>query len=77
MARMSAKLQEVLERVKTWPIERQEDAARLLSEVEAQHDLVGPISDEQAAEVERRLRDPDPRYMSLAEVRALFARRGV
>ncbi|MGE0457521.1 MAG: hypothetical protein AB7O56_04890 [Bauldia sp.] len=76
MARMNTKLQEMLERVKTWPQERQEDAARILSEVEEQDDRSPQISDDQAAEVERRLRDPDPQFLSLAEVRARFARRG-
>jgi hypothetical protein len=33
------------------------------------------LSDEQVAEVKRRLADPSPRFLSLDEVREQFARR--
>jgi hypothetical protein len=68
-------LKAVLDRVLTWPPERQEDAARVLAEMEAQHTSGLSLSDEQVAEVERRLADPDPRFLTLEEVRARFAAR--
>ena len=33
------------------------------------------LSDEQVAEVERRLADPNPKFLTLKEVRERFARR--
>ena len=36
MSRMTTKLKEVIERVQNWPQERQEDAAKVLLEMEAQ-----------------------------------------
>jgi len=44
----------VLERVCTWPAERQEDAARLLLEMEAQDASPYRLTDEQLVEVRRR-----------------------
>lgn len=69
-------LRAVLDRVLTWPPERQEDAARVLTEMEEQHTNDLSLSDEQAAEVERRLADPDPKLLSLEEVQDRFVRRG-
>jgi hypothetical protein len=65
----------VLDRVLTWPPERQEDAARVLTEMEDQLTSDVSLSDEQVAEVERRLADPHPKFLTLEEVRARFARR--
>jgi len=42
-----------LERVRTWPAARQEDAARLLLEMEAQDASPYRLTDEQLAEVRR------------------------
>ena len=47
----------VLDRVLTWPAERQEDAAKVLSLMEAQDDSAYRLTDEQVAEVERRRSD--------------------
>ena len=71
---MSKKLQEVIERVRSWPEERQEEAAEVLLEMEAQEGSAYQLTAEQAAEVERRLADPKPRFMTLAELRARLAR---
>ncbi|HEX3885286.1 MAG TPA: hypothetical protein VHW66_21700 [Stellaceae bacterium] len=68
-------LKAVLDRVLTWPSERQEDAARVLTEMEEQHASDVSFSDEQVAEVARRLADPDPKFLTLEEVRARFAAR--
>ena len=67
----------VLDRVLTWPPERQEEAARVLSEMEAQNSSVVNLTDEQVAEIQRRLTDPDPKFLTLEEVRARFAHRQV
>jgi putative addiction module component (TIGR02574 family) len=50
-------VKEVLDRVLTWPAERQEDAIRMLRDMEAQDTSPYRLTDEQAAEVERRLAD--------------------
>ena len=65
----------VLDRVLTWPSKRQEDAARLLTEMEEQDTSPYRLSDEQVAEVKRRLADPDPKFLTLEEVRERFALR--
>jgi hypothetical protein len=65
----------VLDRVLTWPPERQEEAARVLTEMEAQDKADLQLNDEQVAEVERRLAEPDPKFLTLEEVRARFTHR--
>ena len=57
----------VLDRVMTWPAERQEDAAKVLMLMEAQDESAYRLTDEQAAEVRRRITDPDRRLLSLDE----------
>ena len=64
----------VLERVRTWPAERQEDAARLLLEMEAQDASPYRLTEEQLAELRRRRAKRNPKYMSLAEVKKRVAR---
>lgn len=67
----------ILDRVLTWPPERQEDAAEVLMLMEQQDKVSYRLTDEQLAEVERRLAKPDPKFLTLAEVRERFARRSV
>ena len=55
----------VLDRVLTWPADRQEAAARILSEMEEQDTSSLALSDEQVAEVQRRLADPEPKFLTL------------
>jgi hypothetical protein len=50
-------VKEILDRVLTWPPQRQEDAARVLSDMEAQDTSPYQLSDEQLEEVRRRRRD--------------------
>ena len=69
-------LKEVIERVEHWPQERQEDAARMLLEMEAQDTSGYRLSGEQVAEIERRLADSNPKFLTLAEVRARLAHSG-
>jgi hypothetical protein len=64
----------VLERVRTWPPARQEDAARLLLEMEAQDASPYRLTDEQLAEVRRRRAKKAPKYVSLAEARKRLRR---
>ena len=66
-------LKEAIERVQHWPEARQEDAARMLLEMEAQATSSYRLSEDQVAEVERRLADPNPKFLTLAQVRARFA----
>ncbi len=65
----------VLDRVLTWPSERQQDAARVLTEMEEQDASPCHLTDEQVAEVRRRLADPSPKFLTLEEVRERFAHR--
>jgi hypothetical protein len=60
-------LKEVLDRVKAWPEERQQDAARVLLAMEKQDRSPYRLTDEQAAEVRRRLAEKNPKTLSLAE----------
>ncbi len=70
-----AQIKAVLDRVLTWPPERQEDAARVLTEMEEQDRTDLRLTEEQVAEVERRLADPSPKFLTLEEVRARFTHR--
>ncbi len=68
-------IKEVLDRVLTWPPERQEDAVRVLTEMEEFDARDYRLMDEQVAEVKRRLTEPNPKYLTLDEVQERFARR--
>ena len=50
-------VKEILDRVLNWPVERQEDAARLLAEMERQDASPYRLSEEQVEEVRRRRLD--------------------
>jgi hypothetical protein len=50
-------VKEILDRVLTWPPRRQEDAARVLAEMEAQDASPYQLTDEQVEEVRRRRQD--------------------
>jgi hypothetical protein len=68
-------IKEILDRVLTWPPKRQADAASVLAEMEAQDASPLRLSDEQVAEVKQRLADPNPKFLTLEEVRERFVRR--
>jgi hypothetical protein len=57
----------VLDRVLTWPDERQEDAAKVLMLMEAQDESVYRLTDEQVEEIQRRRSDPNARRLTLDE----------
>jgi hypothetical protein len=65
----------VLDRVLTWSPERQADVAQVVTLMEEQDKSSVRLSDEQVAEVRRRLVDPNPKFLTLEEVRERFARR--
>ena len=69
-----AALQTILDRIDSWPEERQEAAAELLASLEAttggEDDL--QVSDEDLAEIDRRIANPDEPSMSLEEFRHAF-----
>lgn len=67
-------VKEILDRVLTWPAERQSDAAEMLALMEAQDRSDYRLTDEQAAEVRRRLAKPNPTYIPLEEARTRFQR---
>ena len=61
-------VKEILDRVLTWPPERQEDAAEILMTLEAQHKSGYHLSDEQLAELRRRRAEKNPKTLTLAEL---------
>ena len=65
----------VLDRVLTWPDEGQEDAAKVLMLMESADESVYRLTDEQVAEVGRRLADPNPRRLTLDEFKERLRRR--
>ncbi len=65
----------ILDRVLSWPPERQADVANMVEMMEEQDQSALRLTDEQVAEVERRLADPNPKFIPLEEVRERFARR--
>jgi hypothetical protein len=67
-------VKEILDRVLTWTPERQSDAAEVLALMEAQDQSDYRLTDEQAAEVRRRLAKKNPAYVPLDEARARFQR---
>lgn len=60
-----AQVKEVLDRVSSWPPERQADAVLMLADMEAQDASDLHLTAEQVAEVERRLADPNPKFLTL------------
>ena len=65
----------VLDRVLTWPPERQRDAAAILERMESQDRSEHRLSEEQAAEVQRRRAETDPKTLTLAEFNDRLSRR--
>jgi hypothetical protein len=67
-------LKSLIERVEALPPERQAQIAQIVEEIEAQVSSRHRLDDEQVAEIERRLADPQPRFVSLAEARVRLRR---
>jgi hypothetical protein len=73
-------VKEILDRVLTWPPKRQEDAARVLTEMEQQDTTSYRLSDEQVEEVKRRRADfraGRERYATDEEMAALWKKCGL
>ena len=68
-------VKEILDRVLTWPPERQADVVHVVELMEQQDKSELRLTDEQVEEVKRRLAEPNPRFLTLEEVRERFARR--
>jgi hypothetical protein len=68
-------VKEILDRVLSWPAERQADIARVVELMEEQDASRYHLTDEQVAEVKRRLAEPNPKFLTLEEVRERFERR--
>jgi hypothetical protein len=73
-------VKDVLDRVLTWPPERQEDAVRVLSEMERQDASSIRLTAEQVEEVRRRRADfaaGRERYATEDEVAAVWKKTGL
>jgi hypothetical protein len=60
-------VKEILDRVLTWPAERQADVAHVVEIMEEQDRSDLRLSEEQAAEVRRRLAEPNPKTIPAEE----------
>jgi hypothetical protein len=68
----------VLDRVRSWPPERQADLARIAELMEAQDNSDVRLDDEQLAELRRRRAEKNPKTITLAEFNErLRARYGI
>jgi len=65
----------ILDRVLNWPLERQADVVHVVELMEEQDNSMLRLSDEQAAEVRRRLAEKDPKSVTLAEFNERLRRR--
>jgi hypothetical protein len=68
-------VRQILDRVLTWPPERQADVAHMVELMEKQDNSALRLSDEQLAEVRRRRAKKKPKYVSLPEARQRFRNR--
>ena len=68
-------VREILDRVLTWPPERQADVVHVVELMEEQDNSALRLSDEQAAEVRRRLAEENPKTITLAEFNERLRRR--
>jgi hypothetical protein len=65
----------ILDRVMSWPVARQVDVARIVEVMEEQDSSPLRMSDEDAAEVRRRLTETNPKTISFAEFSERLRRR--
>jgi hypothetical protein len=69
-------VKELLNRVLTWPPERQADVVEVVKLMEAQDKSSLRLTDDQIAEIRRRRANPNPKYVSLTEARRQFDHSG-
>jgi hypothetical protein len=68
-------IEEIFERVRTWPPERQEDAAQVLLRLEQQNSAVQELTEEDWADLEEALAEAEREEpVPDEEVKALFDR---
>jgi hypothetical protein len=70
-------VKEILDRVLSWPPERQADVAHVVELMEEQDHSTLRLRDEQLAEVRRRRAKKNPKYVSLTDARKRFRGLGV
>jgi hypothetical protein len=70
-------VKEILDRVLTWPPERQEDVAQILMNIEAHDTSDYRLNDEQLAELRRRRAEENPKTRTLADFDKRLRRFGV
>jgi hypothetical protein len=68
-------VKEILDRVLTWPADRQADVAHIVELIEEQDHSALRLSDEQAAQVRSRLAEKNPKTVTLAEFSERLRRR--
>ena len=69
------KVKELLDRVLTWSPERRADVAHVVEIMEEQDKSGLRLTDQQAAEVRRRLAEKNPKTLTLAEFNERLSRR--
>jgi len=62
-----SRIDDIFERVRLWPPERQEDAARILAAMDAADTEPYRLSDEERADLEEALKEADQRDFASAE----------
>lgn len=68
-------IESIFQRVRTWPIERQEDAAAMLLKMEEQDVEIRELTDEERADLEEALAEAEREEpVPDEEMRALFDR---
>lgn len=68
-------VKKILDRVLSWPPERQADLAHIAELMEEQDNSPLRLTEKQEQEVRRRLADPDPKTLTLAEFNERLKRR--
>jgi hypothetical protein len=69
------RVKEILDRVLTWPAERQADIAHVVEIMEEQDKSDVRLTAQQADEIRRRLAEQDPKTLTLAEFNERLRRR--
>jgi hypothetical protein len=72
---MKKKLKQLIERVEFWSQDRQNDAAQILIEMEQQDREDYQLTKEQLKEIDRRLSNPNPKFIPYEELRTRFTQR--